>query len=351
MTENMPSRRAFGGSVLAIGALAASRAAAAIAVLSAMPQHAFAQPPVPQATPTSNIEANKALVRAFLRALETGDIVGLNAIRGAVGYTHSPNGESRRATTSANLGERCPMCAALPDRKISIDMMLAEGDLVTVRSTWTGTYTGAYRGMGIPAPKPVTVRYVNIYRIANGRIVENWASYDRLALAEQLGFDIAPGKVQAQQQQQQVSPAGIVGTWRLVKFEDVEDGKVIRRFGEKPNGLFAYTVDGHVIIQIANPANPNCIAPSKKSGPGKKDDLALPVCRPDQMRTLIDGTVAYWGTYSVDAAAGEVIHHVKADLSNGYIATDQHRPFRLKGDQLVIGDGKTWTRVLERVRR
>lgn len=320
----------------------------AIAILSATPQQAFAESPARQEAPASNVEANKDLVRAFLKALETGDITAMNAIRGAVGVTHSPNGESRPATTSSNLAERCPMCAALPDRKISIDGMVAEGDLVTVRSTWTGTYTGAYRGMDIAAPKPVTVRYVNIYRIANGRIVENWASYDRLALAEQLGFDLASGKVQAQQQ---VSPAGIVGTWRLVTFEDVEDGKVIRRFGEKPNGLFVYTADGHVIIQIANPANPNCIAPSKKSGPGKKDDLALPVCSPDQMRTLLDGTVAYWGTYSVDTAAGEVIHHVTADLSNGYIATDQRRPFRLTGDRLEIGDGKTWTRVLERVRR
>lgn len=319
----------------------------AIAMLSATPQEAIARASVRQEAPASNLEANKALVRAFLKALEKGDIAAMNAIRGAGGSTHSPNGESRPATTSANLGERCPMCAALPDRKISIDGMVAEGDLVTVRSTWAGTYSGGYRGMEIEAPKPVTMRYVNIYRIANGKIVENWASYDRLALAEQLGFDLTSDRDQAQQK---APPAGIVGTWRLVAFEDVEDGKVIRRFGDKPNGLFVYTADGHVIIHIANPANPNCIAPSKKTGPGKKDELALPECSPEQMRVLLDGTVAYWGTYRVDAAAGEVIHVVKADLSNGYIGTDQHRPFRLEGDRLVIGDGKTWTRVLERVR-
>lgn len=143
----------------------------------------------------------------------------------------------------------------------------------------------------------------------------------------------------------------LVGTWRLVTFEDVEDGKVIRRFGEKPVGLFFYTADGHVIIQIANPANPACIAPSKKSGPGKKDDLALPVCNPAQMQVLLDGTVAYWGTYTVNAAAGEVVHKVLSDLSNGYAGTDQPRPFRLNGNRLMIGDGKTWTRVLERVGR
>ena len=145
-------------------------------------------------------------------------------------------------------------------------------------------------------------------------------------------------------------PAGLVGTWRLVSFEDVENGQTIRRFGEKPLGIFIYTADGHVAIQIANPANPVCVAPGKKSGPGRKDDVAAPACTPEQMQALLDGYVAYWGTYTIDAAASVVIHHVQSDISGGYAGTDQRRPFRLEGDRLVIGDGKTWTRVLERVR-
>jgi Lipocalin-like domain len=145
------------------------------------------------------------------------------------------------------------------------------------------------------------------------------------------------------------APPGLVGTWRLVSFEDVIDGQTTRPFGEKPLGLFVYTADGHVAIQIANPANPVCIAPSHKLGPGSKNDRVVPPCSPEQMRALLDGYIAYWGSYTVDAAAGEVIHHVKSDIGNGYLGTDQHRPFRLEGDRLVIGDGKTWTRVLERV--
>ena len=144
-------------------------------------------------------------------------------------------------------------------------------------------------------------------------------------------------------------PQGLVGTWRLVSFEDVENGQTVRQFGDKPLGLFIYTADGHVAIQIANPANPSCVATGKKSPAGRKDDVAVPECSPEQMQALFDGYIAYWGTYTVDLAAGVVIHHVKSDISNGYAGTDQRRPFRLEGDRLVIGDGKTWTRVLERV--
>ena len=83
------------------------------------------------------------------------------------------------------------MCAALQGRKIAIDVMLAEGDLVAVRSIWTGTYMGTVRGIAI-ARKPVTLVYMNIYRVAGGRIVENWASADGASLARQLGFVISP---------------------------------------------------------------------------------------------------------------------------------------------------------------
>ena len=146
----------------------------------------------------------------------------------------------------------------------------------------------------------------------------------------------------------QARPA-LVGTWRLVSFEDVENGKTIRQFGNKPLGMFIYTADGHVAIQIANPENPRCVAPGKRSGPGGKVDLTVPTCSPQQAQALLEGYVAYWGTYTVDAAAGVVIHHVVSDISNGYAGTDQRRPFRLEGDRLVLGDGKTWTRVLERM--
>ena len=83
------------------------------------------------------------------------------------------------------------MCAALNPRKITIDLILAEGDLVTVRSTWTGKYAGTYRGMPV-ADKDVVMIYTNVYRIAEGKIVENWAAMDRLGLAEQLGMKLAP---------------------------------------------------------------------------------------------------------------------------------------------------------------
>jgi Lipocalin-like domain len=143
--------------------------------------------------------------------------------------------------------------------------------------------------------------------------------------------------------------AGLVGTWRLVSLEDVENGRTIRTFGEKPLGLFIFTADGHVAIQVANPANPACVVFSEKVSRARKVDSPAPRCSPKQMQVVLDGYVAYWGTYTVDTAAGVVIYHIESDLSGRFAGTEQRRPFRLEGNRLVIGDGKTWIRVLEKL--
>jgi hypothetical protein len=59
---------------------------------------------------------------------------------------------------------------------------------------------------------------------------------------------------------------------------------------------------------------------------------------------------AYFGTYTVDAEKHVVTHHVEGSLAPECTDSDQPRPFKLEGDRLEIGDGKTWRRVLERVR-
>lgn len=78
---------------------------------------------------------------------------------------------------------------------------------------------------------------------------------------------------------------------------------------------------------------------------------------PAEKTALYDAYAAYFGTYTVDAKRGVVIHHVEGDLYDVFIGTDQERPFEISGDRLTLrpkwtGDGKQWTglRVFERVK-
>jgi steroid delta-isomerase-like uncharacterized protein len=69
---------------------------------------------------------------------------------------------------------------------MTIEEMIAEGDRVMVRWTHRGTQLGEVRGL--PAThKQVTVAGINIFRVADGKIVEVWDISDRLGMWQQLG--------------------------------------------------------------------------------------------------------------------------------------------------------------------
>jgi ketosteroid isomerase-like protein len=140
----------------------------------------------------STAEANKAVVKRAFAAFNEGDLKTLNELFDPDGPWHLPNGKTiPQGGPFTELAKSCPMCAALEQRNIVIDVIVAESDLVSVRSTWGGLYTGTARGVSFHQ-KPVTLVYFNIYRVSGGRIRENWAEYDRMSMAEQLGFQVTP---------------------------------------------------------------------------------------------------------------------------------------------------------------
>jgi len=75
---------------------------------------------------------------------------------------------------------------AFPDFKATIDDILAEGDKVVIRMTWSGTHKGEF--MGVPATgKSVSFGVIDIIRITNGKVVEHWGQMDSMSLMQQLG--------------------------------------------------------------------------------------------------------------------------------------------------------------------
>jgi hypothetical protein len=135
----------------------------------------------------------------------------------------------------------------------------------------------------------------------------------------------------------------LIGTWRVIEFADLDkDGTWVNWFGEHPRGYFVYDETGHVHIQIMK------VPPLPPFPEANADDAIPPTA--EHARAAFNAYFAYFGTYTVDAEKHIVTHHVEGSLSPDYTDTDQPRPFRLKGNRLEIGDGKTWRRVLERVR-
>ena len=83
--------------------------------------------------------------------------------------------------------------AAFPDWRVQIDDIVAEGNTVAVR--WSGQVTHEGPFHGIPATgKRIAVSGVNLYRIEDGRIAQEWEQMDSLGMLAQLGVLPPAGK-------------------------------------------------------------------------------------------------------------------------------------------------------------
>jgi predicted ester cyclase len=75
--------------------------------------------------------------------------------------------------------------ASFPDINLAVDATIADGDLVVVRWSGTGTNDGPWLGME-PTGKTAEFTGTNIYRFACGKIVESWSEMDALSVLSDL---------------------------------------------------------------------------------------------------------------------------------------------------------------------
>ena len=82
-----------------------------------------------------------------------------------------------------------PFLHAFPDKLADDQIRFGTGQWVAAAGTQRATHKGDW--LGIPASgAQVEVRYMDIWRAHDGRLVENWVLIDILGFLEQLGYDV-----------------------------------------------------------------------------------------------------------------------------------------------------------------
>lgn len=97
-------------------------------------------------------------------------------------WTRGPEGTKQLATAIVD---------GIPDRRIAHHETVAEGDLVMIRWSMTGTHDGDLMGVP-PTGRPIDVTGFDLFRIESGRIAELWQNWDQLGLMQQIGAIPAP---------------------------------------------------------------------------------------------------------------------------------------------------------------
>ncbi len=136
----------------------------------------------------TQLEANKEVVRQFTDILNAADWDALDEVVAEDFRRHS------QATAGPPVNSREEFkrlqesfLASMPDQRVTIDMLIAENDMVAAYATYSGTQTGPM-GDFPPTGKQAETKFLAIFRMEEGKIAELWAEWDNLAMLAQLGL-------------------------------------------------------------------------------------------------------------------------------------------------------------------
>ena len=132
-------------------------------------------------------EENKALARRSWESVEASDTLG--EVYASDVVWHMPDQEVRGIEEAKQFVDMFK--TAFPDMHATVEDVVAEGDKVVTRVTLRGTHQGEVEEFGPPTGKQVEIEGITIHRIEDGKIAEEWNSYDNLSMMQQLGLAAA----------------------------------------------------------------------------------------------------------------------------------------------------------------
>jgi steroid delta-isomerase-like uncharacterized protein len=139
-------------------------------------------------------ESNKQIVRRFIEELWNGRRLEItDELFAADCVTHQLRSGQPNTTTPRSPEQMrehvAGWLAAFPDLQLTIEHMLAEGNLVFTSTILEGTHLGAWAGVP-PTGKRVSIRLMVVHCIVDGKICEDWVLAESLGFLQQLG--VAP---------------------------------------------------------------------------------------------------------------------------------------------------------------
>lgn len=130
-------------------------------------------------------EQNKRIVEAYVNAFNTGEMEKLAAL-------FSPEAEIQGVLGKGLMDKVMPLWRQLVEglgMQLKIEEMCAEGDVVAVRYTETGTFKGHFMG-NEPTGKSYELVAMEWFVIKQGLIIRRWGARDGASQARQIGLPL-----------------------------------------------------------------------------------------------------------------------------------------------------------------
>lgn len=137
-----------------------------------------------------SIEQNKAIARGCLDLITEKNFAAIDQLYASTYVRHDPDSPQVHSLDDYRK-YLAGLCAVFPDLHFTVEDVVAESDKVVCRFSIRGTHAQPWRGL--PATgKQVTITGVNISRLVESKVVEDWFNTDIFGLAQQLGVIPSP---------------------------------------------------------------------------------------------------------------------------------------------------------------
>ncbi len=133
-----------------------------------------------------SIEDNKAVARRFFEEFTNGNLDAVAEMFADDHVFHFPLAPGPQDKAQHVAGQQ-RVKKIFPDYRFEVIDQIAEGDMVLTRCITRGTQRGEF--MGRPgAGQTFEITLINIMRIRDGLIVDEWDEFDTLSFLAQLGI-------------------------------------------------------------------------------------------------------------------------------------------------------------------
>ena len=139
-------------------------------------------------------EESKATMRRYLDVFEQGNNLHILDELLAPDYiNHTPATPDLPTGPEGVKGVVTMFQSAMPDLRVIVQDMIAEGDKVATRYTLEGTHRGELFGFP-PTGQRLSIKSISVERVSEGKIREHWRVTDSLDMMQQLGVVPEPGQ-------------------------------------------------------------------------------------------------------------------------------------------------------------
>jgi predicted ester cyclase len=90
-------------------------------------------------------------------------------------------------------GWQRPFLEAFPDKMTVDELVIGEGEYAAAMGSVTATHAGEFMGAE-GSGKTINLKYMDFWKVQDGKIVENWVLLDVVDFFRQIGVDLLDGK-------------------------------------------------------------------------------------------------------------------------------------------------------------